>query len=403
MVQKNLFILAGNGSYDNRGCEAIVRGTTEIIRQHFDVPEFLSISNFQNEDQFKAQVKHECDGAIAHARTFRSNRRFSPGWFLYAALRFSMRRLRVELIYREMLHVLKESRAVLSIGGDNYSLDYGKPLLYTTLDDLVLRRKKPIIIWGASVGPFDGIPGYEKYMSKHLKRVTGIFVRETATLEYLASIGVKENVTLVADPAFLLKIAQPAIVPDIKAESIGINLSPFMAKYLTDGDLSCWVKLSAQIVREVSEATGRKIYLIPHVTSPHTNDYTFLKNVLGLLDDVDVALIDDKYSAAEIKWIISKMAVFAGARTHATIAAISTCVPTLSFVYSIKARGINRDVFGHERFCILKKACRPKLVAEKVQETLAEADGIREQLKSIVPEFQKKALSAGQKLLEVCV
>jgi polysaccharide pyruvyl transferase WcaK-like protein len=36
------------------------------------------------------------------------------------------------------------------------------------------------------------------------------------------------------------------------------------------------------------------------------------------------------------------------ARTHASIAAYSTCVPTLVVGYSVKARGIARDLFCNE-------------------------------------------------------
>ena len=58
-------------------------------------------------------------------------------------------------------------------------------------------------------------------------------------------------------------------------------------------------------------------------------------------------MINDK-NCMEIKGIISKCRFFIGARTHSTIAAYSTCVPTLAVGYSIKARGIARDIFGTE-------------------------------------------------------
>ena len=48
------------------------------------------------------------------------------------------------------------------------------------------------------------------------------------------------------------------------------------------------------------------------------------------------------------EYIISKCSFFIGARTHATIAAYSTGVPTLVVGYSVKARGIARDLFGTE-------------------------------------------------------
>ena len=45
---------------------------------------------------------------------------------------------------------------------------------------------------------------------------------------------------------------------------------------------------------------------------------------------------------------IARMRLFVGARTHATIAAYSSAVPTLTIGYSVKARGIARDLYGGE-------------------------------------------------------
>src|SRR5512137_2610975 len=64
--ERPCFILAGNGPYDNRGCEAIVRGTTKILRDSFREPRFICISHFQNENQFHSQRRNETDEAIIH-------------------------------------------------------------------------------------------------------------------------------------------------------------------------------------------------------------------------------------------------------------------------------------------------------------------------------------------------
>ena len=63
-------------------------------------------------------------------------------------------------------------------------------------------------------------------------------------------------------------------------------------------------------------------------------------------------MIEDQ-NAEQLKWIISKCAAFIGARTHATIAAYSTGVPTLVLGYSIKSVGIARDLFGSEENYVL--------------------------------------------------
>ena len=48
----------------------------------------------------------------------------------------------------------------------------------------------------------------------------------------------------------------------------------------------------------------------------------------------------------ELKGFIARCRFFVGARTHATIAAYSSCIPTFSVGYSIKAKGIAQDIFG---------------------------------------------------------
>jgi colanic acid/amylovoran biosynthesis protein len=400
-MNNELFVLAGNAPYLNRGCEAIVRGTTEIIRQHFPAPEFLALSHFQSDDQIKAQAQREVDRSIIHRQSHPVRSPFSPHWFFRAGLRFSLPALHSRLFYREMVPHLKSAKAVLSIGGDNYSLDYCRPDVYVWLDDLVLAEKKPLIIWGASVGPFGKLPAYEKFMTGHLKKVTGIFVRETASLAYLSGLGVKSNVRLVADPAFLLEPVAPSLDQPLAEGAVGINLSPIMARYITEGDYKKWVVLAADIVRRVQRATQRRIYLIPHVTTPDSNDYTFLRDVLSLLTGVDAVLVPDQYSAAETKWIISRMAAFAGARMHATLAALSSGVPTLSFVYSVKGTGINKDIFGDDRYCINPHQVSPGHVAVRMTEILADGEQIKARLDQNLERMRVLALQAGVFLREL--
>ena len=52
--------------------------------------------------------------------------------------------------------------------------------------------------------------------------------------------------------------------------------------------------------------------------------------------------------AMQLKGYIARLRALVTARTHASIAAYSTGVPTLVIGYSVKARGIARDLFGDE-------------------------------------------------------
>jgi len=406
MTQNPVFILAGNGAYENRGCEAIVRGTVKILRHYFEDPSFLCISHFNSDDQYKKQCNQEFDKSIIHKKTNRPQTKCDINWWMMRFVSAINPRSNIyHHMYKEMLPYIGDSKAVLSIGGDNYSLDYGVPKLFTELDDIALKKEKPLIIWGASVGPFDKIPKYEKYMMDHLQKVTAIFARESATIEYLTRNNLCKNLYSISDPAFLLDPIKPSkeINIDIDEGAIGLNFSPLMAKYVTEGDIQEWAKVAAKTVELISKKTSRKIYLIPHVTVPNSNDYIFMKEILKHINNRrdQIVLIPPKYNASETKWIISKMAIFAGARTHSTIASLSSCVPTLSFAYSIKAIGINKDIFGHDLYCINPRDLNPEKVLEKIEYMLEKNKEIRNHLHHKIPMVQKEALMAGKHLYEI--
>lgn len=401
----SLFILAGNGSYYNRGCEAITRGTVHILRNFFDEPRFIAVTAYKNEEQFRQQRLKETDPAIIHKKMHMSYKRYDFHFFVRNALIIYPKILK-HITYKDLKPHLEQAKAVLALGGDNYTVDYGKPRRYqtvTALDDLVTAKGKPIIIWGASVGPFSKYPAYEKYMINHLRKVH-ILARETLTIQYLAEQGLTENVHRVADPAFLVEPSRRSSTFEIEEGSIGLNLSPLMKNYVTDGSMTEWMRIASQIVNKVLEKTDRKVYLIPHVTGTAWNDdYLFLKSLLSTIpEQADrVVLVPPVFNASETKWIISKMTVFAGARMHSTIASLSCCVPTLSLAYSTKAKGLNKDIFGHTDYCLSADELEPDVVAEMIKGILSESKNMRNHLEQHIPKFKDLAMNAGEILRKI--
>lgn len=403
-----LFILAGNGSNYNRGCEAILRGTVRILRNHFDKPRFLVVSSYPNDEEFKQQCLEETDTSITHKKMYKINKRFDFLWFLMNALERTCPQAIKHIIYKDLKPYLGEAKVVLALGGDNYSLGYNNllPRRCTDLDDIVVARGRPLVIWGASVGPFSKKPAYEGYMINHLRKVY-IFARETSTIEYLADKGLTENVYRVADPAFLMEPEEPKNKRgELKIEegAIGLNLSSIMKRYAANDNIKQWIEMSADIISKIMQKTGRPIYLIPHVLGTGgNNDYMFLKNVLSTIPDGKgrVVLVPPVFNASETKWIISKMSVFAGARTHSTIASLSCCVPTLSFAYSMKAKGLNKDIFGHTGYCLSPDELTSDIVAGKIMEVLRDSKEIKRHLEQCIPGVKDLAMNSGNILREI--
>ena len=93
-----------------------------------------------------------------------------------------------------------------------------------------------------------------------------------------------------------------------------------------------------------------------------------------------------------MKYIISKCECFVGARTHATIAAYSTCVPTLVVGYSVKARGIAKDLFGTEQDYVLpvQSLTNEYQLVNGFKWLHDKKESIRSHLKEFLPEYKQK-------------
>ena len=400
MSRGDLFILAGNGPYDNRGCEAITRGTISILRKNFNNPHFVALSNFTSYGQFERQKKTEEDTGVTHIKTWRSINKLNPFYYYQWFIRKVSPRFSYQMMYKDLIPYISKAKVVLAVGGDKYTLDYGYPVYTVILGNLISEYRKPLVIWGASVGPFSKDLKYERFMADHLvNKAAVIFVRESISLEYLLGLGVKK-VYLVADPAFCLDEKQPMEIYSVEEGAVGINLSPLLAKYIAGGNRREWVSKAGKIIAQIKDKFCRPIYLIPHITHTFENDYIFMRDALSTIDKTGVHLVPPNFNAAETKWIIGRMAYFIGARTHATIAAISSAVPTLSLAYSVKALGINKDIFGHTRYCLQPNEVEC-CVIDRLQEIINNSSSISNHLRLILSDLKAKAFSAGEILKNI--
>jgi len=392
MATKIAFV--NNGPYVNRGCEAIVRGT---MRLFFDCGiEFSNFAYFSSDSQVKLQNQVDL-GKLTH---FHVNRK-DTSIVNRVSKKIGLHRGGKE-IDAKMLQLLDNSTACLSLGGDNYSLDYGYPKKMMELDDTILQLKKPLVIWGATIGPFSKDPDFEKIIMKHLMRTEAIFCREEESIHYLESFGLGNKLILMADPAFLMEPVAPVLGRRICVApgSIGVNLSPIIGNYLESYDK--WKSLASCFLELLQKRTGRKIYLVPHVSKKNNNDYKFMKELLTKLPNRgEFILIEDSYNAEETKWIISQFDVFCGARTHSTIAALSSCVPTLSLSYSMKSIGINKMIYGNLDYCQSVTSFSSEKTIDVLVEMLKEKDRISDKIRLSLKRVHVLLNDSKIKLLEI--
>lgn len=295
---------------------------------------------------------------------------------------------------------------VLAIGGDNYSLDYRLPSLWMGLDGYAMRAGKKTYLWGASVGPFEREPHFVGAVRQHLARFTGIVVRESVSFSYLTNTLGLTNVSQAPDPAFVLE-PEPYDVSSFwpahrGAGVLGLNVSPLLEQY-TKGVVDILNETEA-FVRHAVKKMGFGVLFIPHVVPLNgdvkNNDAVYMKRIKERVSDLAgaVRITPSNLNAAQLKSVISKTKFFIGARTHATIAALSSGVPTCSIAYSVKARGINRDIFGSESMVLpTTNLCRQALIRQ-IEHLLKNEIGMREHLLVKIPRMKQSVLDAAARI-----
>ena len=408
--KSHVLIVHGGPYIENRGCEAILRGTMEILRHEFGEEVSARVSVDANAGVVEAQNAAESDPSVSSFPTGGFGPRWSLEWWL------GQLNQRFGSSFYPHFRVLKKTATgasfALQIGGDHYSLDYGRPLGFMAMDRYLQSLRLPVVVWGASVGPFDADPAFAPRIFEHLRSLSAIFVRESDSFNYLRANGVSDNVHLMADPAFVMQPVKPPAEKvgfTLPEEAIGINLSPMVAFYRgqspAEVDLKEWLHFCTELVKSAA-TLKRPILLVPHVGAPDpgNDDFNLLhslcKAVRGNVP-VPVQVLPHGLNAAEFKWIIARCAVFAGARTHSTVAALSSHVPTLSIGYSLKSKGINRDVYGHLDHCIHVSELTSENFTERLRVLIATESAIRAHLQSRIPKLQARALSAGAILRKV--
>lgn len=399
------FYLAGQHNFGNRGCEALVRSVTGIIRAKFPDATFLvpTLDESRDRKQWPDAGACGCEfvKAPVHAPVIK--------WWNRVITRFPFTKSLWEPKYKPADYVVRDLQRcdiVLMIGGDVISLDYGPGslFLWSGLMDAAHRLGKKTMLFAASVGPFVGDRVVEKYMVRHLSRYSAITTRETASLNYLNKLGFKKSV-LVADPAFTL-VPESIELPDIFARSpagvLAFNISPLVENsWSSKNTTGSLISECAKFLRRIIEETQINVILLPHVDPLDGNtvnsDSHYMTKLLEAMGGTSdrLELINSMHNASELKFIISKCRFLIAARTHATVAGWSQLVPTISIGYSVKAKGLNQDLFGGLDYMIDIPQVNSNTLWDKLALLLSRESDIKDGLANKIPIWKINAQKNG--------
>ena len=325
------YVLYNHIGSGNHGCEALVRTISSLLGED----KTCLLSEFVGEEE-----KYGINQIIKVYPAISKVKKNFLHLKAYYQLKVKKNYFYMDILpYLNAIDQLKEDDVLVSIGGDIFCYDnYPK---YVLLHQYALKRIKNTILLGCSIEP-ENLK--DESFLEDLKSYKIITTREHITYNALIDKGLK-NVIYCPDSAFTLKKQDVSINPIfIPNKTVGLNISPLVLKKSDNSHLI--LENYSRLMKYIIDNTDMNIALIPHVVWNNNDDRVPLTQLYELYKDSNrVCLIND-CNCMQLKSIISQCSYFIGARTHATIAAYSSGVPTLVLGYSVKSKGIAEDLFG---------------------------------------------------------
>ena len=323
--------LFAHGGSGNHGCEALARSSMRFLGEH----EYTILSERPDDDS-----RYGLD-ALAQIVPSQSDMPKGIGYLAYA---LNMKLGRSDKYfwrerYRGFGDKVEGLDMAFAIGGDNYCYN-GFFERFSILNQAFAKKRIPIVLWGCSIEE----DRLNEKVIEDLRLYSLIIARESITFDALKNAGL-ENVRLMPDVAFLLG-AKETPLPEgfMPGNMVGLNISPLIIRHeVVPGSVMRACKV---LIDYILNETDMGVALIPHVTWYGNDD----REPLGRLFEEysssgRVVMIEDAV-APGLKGVISHCRFMVAARTHASISAYSTGVPTLVIGYSVKSRGIAKDLFG---------------------------------------------------------
>ena len=381
--------LYGHGGSANHGCEAIIRSTAKLLGRPitlwsgspeqdtaYGLDQIVTVSSDQDRPPQKPSVNYYLSAVEMKLRKTTS--------------------LHTRFRHQDLLSQVKRGSLYLSVGGDNYC--YAGIETIFELNQWLHKKGAHTVLWGCSVEPS---LLKSRAVVEDLKKHTLITARESLTYQAMVDAGLT-NVILCADPAFCLEKRElPLPSGFLPGKTVGINVSPLVVDCA--GGTSVMDNYMA-LIEFILKNTDFQIALIPHVVVKGNDDRAALSRLYEAYQHTGRVITVEDQDCEALKGVIARCRFFVGARTHATIAAYSTCIPTLVTGYSVKARGIARDIFGTEEHYVVpvQKLDRPDILSEAFLWIMEHESDIRAHLEQTMPEYCKRSYFAVEKLSERC-
>ena len=374
------YFIYNHGGSANHGCEALVRTALNLFQSRGN----MKVLSESPQQDYRYGINNL---AVLEPATTAYSKASLAFWDAFFSLKAKKDYFKMDVLpYRKPIRGLTSNMVELSVGGDIYCYeDYRKFIL---LHQMIAKRGCKSVLLGCSL---DEKLFADPEFVEDLKRYTYISARESLTYDMLQKAGLT-NIGLTPDSAFTLeKELLPLPEGFEEGNTVGINLSPLVVR--KESEPGIVMENFVRLIQYILDNTSCNVALIPHVVWRDNDDRTVLKQLYDAVNCPERVVLVEDHNCMQLKGYISRCRFFIGARTHATIAAYSTLVPTLVLGYSVKSRGIATDLFGTDEHYVLpvQQLCTTNAMTDAFQWLMEHEQEIKSRLAAEMPEYIQRA------------
>lgn len=317
-------------------------------------------------------IAHERDGAWISRRMYRPESLWS--------MRVSGR---TRIPANRNITSMRQAAAVLDIsGGDSFTDLYGKARwnLVVLPKLIALDLGTPLILLPQTYGPFASTRRRDVAASI-VRRARSAWTRDADGLDALrALLGDDFDPTRHregVDVAFALPRCEPPESSRLEWPTagvvVGLNVSGLLMNRVVQaskfGVTLDYQHVVMEVARRLLRDVADHLVLVPHVRGGGSESDDRACHTLAdeLAEPERVSVLPCGLTAGQTKWFISRMDWFCGTRMHATIAALSTGVPSAAIAYSLKTRGVF-ETCGMEHAVVDARTTGSDEAVEKIME-----------------------------------
>ena len=335
---------------------------------------------------------------------------------------------RLGLLNNPAVRCLHEADAILDLsGGDSFTDLYGpRRFRSVTLPKFIaLEADKPLVLLPQTYGPYSN-PRMGRIAGDIVRRAALAWARDQRSYEQLKELAGDsydpQRHRCGVDVAFALERHEPqAELSEIirawlsqnrQRATIGFNVSGLIfndpnAAIERYGFRADYRQTVLGFLRRVLEKTDVNVLLVPHVLTPvghYESDYAaclVVSEELATAGRERLAVVPPNYDQSEMKWIIARLDWFCGTRMHATIAGLSSGVPTAAIAYSLKTQGVF-ECCQQGQHVADPRSCETEEMVERLWTSFSEYEQTKSALANALPAVLSQVEAQMDQILDMC-